>query len=643
MTHLMWRVLRDRWHLLAGTLCAIALGVGLVHSGLAIATTIASARPPAGLDAADRAAYLTRLNGTNTLNGIASMLGVFLTVFVVRSTIDFAVTERRRELALRRLVGVKRGQLRRMLLAEALVLGMAGTVVGAVLGLLLAMVQRGLYVRMGVMPADVVVGWQPVHVAFDALVGIGVAVGGAAAASKRATRVTPLDGLGARGEEARLLPRSRWIWGGIAALATVAQLAASLTMGGFLGPLVMGLGIVATGSVTASQFAPVLVPATATLVQKLARGPIGQLAVAKVRDDARRTAQVAAPLIVLVSLVAGLQGLLDTQTATGTRELVATTRADLLVTTTGDPTRRIAAVEGVASADIQVQVPATITLGQGKNRRKLTGPIWALHPERFPTMHPYRPVHGDLTAFDDSSIVIGAGVENAMADGRTGSATLTVAGTSHQFSVAARTGEGLAATDTAYIPLAAVPADLLANAPSTVLVTLEPGVSVDQVRSAVEALRLGQVSTHTERLAVHNATKDDENRAVMGALVGVGSVYALISLLSTLAIATMQRRSEFAVDRLTGLTRFQVTLIAVLETLTTIAIGMFLGSVVSILALVGLWTSSVKSFGSPVIAIPWALLAGMALLVASLACITVWAAMRKATSNPPVHDLTTKE
>ncbi|MEL4357609.1 MULTISPECIES: FtsX-like permease family protein [unclassified Luteococcus] len=643
MTHLMWRVLRDRWHLLVGTLCVIALGVGLVHSGLAIATTIASARPPADLGAAERAAYLTRLNGTNTLNGIASMLGIFLTVFVVRSTIDFAVTQRRRELALLRLVGVKRGQLRRMLLGEAVILGLAGTLIGAVLGLVLAMVQRGLYVRMGVMPADVVVGWQPLHLVFDALVGVGVAVGGAAAASRRATKVTPLDGLGGRGEEARLLSRSRWVWGVLAAIATAAQLAASLAMGGFLGPLVMGLGIVVTGSITASQFAPVLVPATAVLVQKFARGPVSQLAVATVRDDARRTAQIAAPLIVLVSLVAGLQGLLDTQTATGNRELVTTTRADLLVETHGDPSRRIAAVDGVGTADVQVQVPASITLGQGKGSRQLTGPVWALDPERFAHMHPYRPVQGDLAAFDERSIVIGPGVENSSSAPGGGTVAVSLAGVRQQLTVAARTGEGLAATDSAYIPLAIVPDDLLAKAPSTVLVTVEEGVPVTQVSKAISALGLGAVSAHSDRLAEHDATKDGENRAVMTALVGVGSLYALISLLSTLAIATVQRRSEFAVDRLTGLTRSQVTAATILETLTTITIGMFLGGGVSVLALVGLWTSSARSFGSPVIAIPWTLLAGMALLVSALACATTWVAVRAATSNSPVHDLITKE
>lgn len=643
MISLTWKVLVDRWHLLVGTLCAITLGVALVHSGMAIATTVASARPPAGLDQAERAIYLSRLNGTNTLNGIASLLGVFLAVFVVRSTIEFAITERRRELALLRLAGAKRRQVRSMLLGEAFVLGLAGSLLGGAVGMALAGVQRALFIYTGIMPADLTVGWQPAHLLIDLLVGVGVALAGAHAASKRATRISPLDALRHRGVEAGLMTPSRWIIGGIAAVLTLTQLVVSVRVGGFLGPLLFGLGIMMTGSITASQFGPLLVPLAARLTRTLARGPIAELAMAKVRDDARRTAQVAAPLVVLVGLVAGLQGLLDTQTKAGELELATTSRADLRVATHGDPSARIAALPGVASADADVSIPAAVSLVRTSDDTPLPVSVIAVDPQRFAQVHPYRVRAGSLADFGDDSVVLGPGIENGQLTTPVDAVAIQVGGRSLTAKEAARTGEGLAATDGVYVSRRLVPQPVIDGSAATILVRVSPGADIRTVTTAIERLGVGTVTTPQDEAERRNRVKNAENRSVMAALVGVGALYAVISLLSTLAISTTQRRSEFAIDRLTGLTRSQVVRMVIVDTLTTVGIGLALGGAVAVLTLIGLWSATWRSYGSPVIAIPWLLLAAMTIIVATLSTATGVLAARHATNRPTVHDLTTKE
>ncbi|MBC2933059.1 ABC transporter permease [Nocardioides sp. zg-1228] len=637
------RVLRDRWHLLLGTFCAIAIGVALVHAGLGIASTVASASPPAGLSAAEQAAYEARLSGANTLNGLASILGVFLTIFVVRSTVDFAITERRRELALLRLAGLKRRQLRLLLLGEAALLGAAGALAGAVLGVVVAAVQVRIFVGMGVLPDDVHVEWSTAHLVADAAVGIGVAVAGARAASRRATRITPLEALQRRGAEGSAMTRSRWIWGTLGALVTLAQMAAAVAVGGILGPLLLALGIIITGSIAMSQLSPLLVPLLAWAIGPAVRDPLGRLALAKIRGDARRAAQVAAPLIVLVGLVVGLQGLLDTQTKAGELEITTLTRADLLVRTHGDPSRRVAAVDGVASADTEVQVPARVEITRGDAVRALRGTVLAVEPSRFGVVHPHPPRSGSTAALDAGHIVFGPGVEDARIAGRIRRITLTVGGRTRVLREAARTGEGLAAADCCYVARQAVPDRILAGSPSTVLVTLERGAAPDEVRSAIEALALGEVTSQEEEVAELTAAKADDNRAVMTALVGVGSVYALISLLSTLAIAITQRRSELAVDRLAGITRRQVVRVVLTETAAILLIGLVLGTVVSVAALVGLWVGTWRHLGSPAVAVPWQLLGGVSVTVALLAAGTATVAALVATRRPPVHDIATQE
>src|SRR5690606_33218659 len=97
-----------------------------------------------------------------------------------------------------------------------------------------------------------------------------------------------------------------------------------------------------------------------------------------------------------------------------------------------------------------------------------------------------------------------------------------------------------------------------------------------------------------------------------------GSLYALISVLSTVAISIGQRQSELATLRLSGMTRRQVRGAVVAETLVATLIGLFLGAGAAVTALVGLWIATFRTYGTPVIAIPWALLLGIAALTMAL-------------------------
>ncbi len=127
---------RDRWQLFAGAVVAVALGVGLVQSGVQMLA--ATGRPvlPAGLSAYERAQIREGYVGAGTLLGMSVMLAVFLTVFIVSTTFGFTVVQRRRELGLLRLVGAQRGYLCLMLVCEAALLGLLGSAIGVPVGLI---------------------------------------------------------------------------------------------------------------------------------------------------------------------------------------------------------------------------------------------------------------------------------------------------------------------------------------------------------------------------------------------------------------------------------------------------------------------------------------------------------------------------
>src|SRR3954451_5308417 len=120
------RTVRDRWTLFFGALLSVALGVALVQSStvllVAAGRTDTVDAPPAEVSA-----LRDTVEALSSLMGMAIFLGVLLTVFIIGSTMAFTVVERRRELALLRINGASRRQVRRLLVGEGIVVGVVGT------------------------------------------------------------------------------------------------------------------------------------------------------------------------------------------------------------------------------------------------------------------------------------------------------------------------------------------------------------------------------------------------------------------------------------------------------------------------------------------------------------------------------------
>src|SRR5262245_39336769 len=130
-----WSTFRDRWQVFLGAIVTVCLGVALVQSSLLTLISAATADVPPGLPAAQARAISDGYVAAVSLLGIGLGLSTFVAVFIVSSTFAFTVAQRRRDLALLRLTGASRGQVRRLLLGEALLLGTVGSALGIVAGL----------------------------------------------------------------------------------------------------------------------------------------------------------------------------------------------------------------------------------------------------------------------------------------------------------------------------------------------------------------------------------------------------------------------------------------------------------------------------------------------------------------------------
>src|SRR5262245_21099308 len=129
-----WNTFRERWTLFVGAIVTVCLGVALVQSSLLSLVSAATARIPQGLPEPEELALREGYEAAASLLGMVVGLSAFLAIFIVASTFAFAVSQRRRDLALLRITGAGRGDIRRMLLGEALLLSVAGTAGGIVVG-----------------------------------------------------------------------------------------------------------------------------------------------------------------------------------------------------------------------------------------------------------------------------------------------------------------------------------------------------------------------------------------------------------------------------------------------------------------------------------------------------------------------------
>ncbi|QBJ96356.1 FtsX-like permease family protein [Rhodococcus sp. ABRD24] len=643
MTRLAVRTFFDRWQLFAGTVLAVTAGVAIVHAGMTIILGVENAGAPGGSTPEQVERFRQSASGASTLTGMTVTLGAFLTIFVVGSTFNFAVDQRRRDLAVLRLGGVTSRQIRRLLLAEAVLIALVGTAAGALLGLGVTALQRTILTWLGTFPDGLTTPVQPAVLVLDLVVAVTVCLAGAWGAARRATKFSPLDALRRSTSEQKVMTTRRWIVAVLAIALTAVQTYFSATAGGMLIPLLLGMGIVITASVAMSRLSPLLVPAAARALTPWARrSPVADLAVANLRDAVRRTASSAAPMIVLVSLVMGLQGILDTQTRATATEATQLLRADLIATGVGIDLAALDAIDGVSLAAPETVVPLTVVLARGGDATDAPGTVVAVDPDAFRATHLQRPASGDIGEFASGSIVFGPGLDSTMLRSHYDQITLTIDGDIVTLDEAARMGETLAGVDGFYIDRSILPTDML-DGPTTVLIQLEPGAHTGAVERELAAAGATTVQTPAESSGERDSVKDSENRAVMAAIVGLGSLYALISVLSTIAIAIGQRRTELATLRLTGFTRRQIQSVTVVEALAATTIGLILGAVAAVLALVGLWAATYRVYGTPVIAIPWTLLGAITMLAATLTTITAVVATRFVIKTPAIQALGNRE
>jgi putative ABC transport system permease protein len=323
-------------------------------------------------DRADLAASLRASTaGFQAMTALIAAVTLFGGAFLIFNTLSMTLSERVREIGLLRAAGTTRGQVHRLVLLQALVLGLAGSSLGLLLGYGLSIVIAGTLGSLGDgVPIDGPV-IPPVGVALAATVGLLVTLAAALEPAIQAGRISPIEALRPSVPgRASMLSQLRWL---VAVVVTVGVAGLALWPIG-LGP--SGPGSAGSGANDGAGIArPLLVYGVlllVTLVTPLILGPLGRLAglpfalflPAEARlsrgslaRDRKRTALTVGALTIGLAMMVALGGLAGGVRAATDAWLADVIPGDLVATSI----RPVAADEGVVQQLVGVDGVATVS------------------------------------------------------------------------------------------------------------------------------------------------------------------------------------------------------------------------------------------------------------------------------------------
>ncbi|MGW4520992.1 ABC transporter permease [Amycolatopsis sp. NPDC004378] len=550
------------------------------------------------------------------LSAVSGGLSAMVMVFVVAGTLTLSTQQRQRELALLRAIGTTPRQLRRMVLGEALVVGLLAVAAAVVLGPVLGNWLFGQLAANHVVP-DVLrfeQGWVPAIVAAGASL---LAVFAASfVAGRRASRVRPTEAL------AEAAVERRW-------LTPIRLITAILCFAGGTALAIVTVAVM-TGPVAASTAGPAVMlwafglaaisPGVTKVMATLLRWPVqaftgvnGRVALLNTRVGAVRTAGAVTPIMLAVGIATANIYLQTTQEAVSNQAYTQDLRADAVVAGPGglDPSvlGRVRSTPGVAGASEYVTSTVFVEKPFDSNQDKDGWPALGVSE-----------LSGTAIAVPDTlGRHVGDTLSLRLGDGAP--VDVRVAAVEHQ-----RAG----------FERLVLPASLLAPhttiglAPQ-VLVRAAEGVDKATLTSRLREATAGLpvVVGDRDALIAAHAKGNEVGAWVNYLLVGMIIAYTVISVVNTLVMATSKRRREFGLQRLSGFTRGQVLRMAGIEGGLIAAIAVLLGTATAAGAIVPFClvvSGSVLPAGPPAIYLVVLAIAVVLALVAIL--VPAWAATR---------------
>jgi putative ABC transport system permease protein len=567
-------------------------------------------------DVANLTAAVERSNGQSLAGAMIPPI-ILIAMFVLAATTALAVNLRTRRFALLRAVGASRGQVRRAVMAELVLCGLAGGALGYLPGQVAGVFGARALAAHQMLPTGSTAWFSPWLLL--AACGISAIVAGLSGqiAARRAGRAAPAGALRESIAE-RTWPHPVRVLLGLAAAGGAGTLMAfTLGQKNPAGQLALALPLLLACMVSVALLGPLLVAGAAMLARPLRSlgGPSARLALATISAQPRRTASAVIPVAMAVAMVGSVY-FADTSIAHATAAQAANTvTAGRVISGTGltDGTLRtiqnqpgVRAAAGVAPVTLAAADPdlepvygeavAGGPVSQVLNLGVTAGSLGSLKPGQI-AVSALEAASGDL------GVHLGSEVTVYLPDG-----------TPYRATVSAIYARSLAEGDM-LIPAAVVAGHTGAAASfSQILVT----------GGNLAAFAAGHPGMHVTSGAVANAQSAQaasQNGFANDLILGILASLAAVALVNTLVVSTTQRRRALRLLGRVGATRGQVVAMFGWHALFVAATGLVAGAAAGAVTLLAV-TRAITGNWTPFIPVGPA--AG---LVAGVAAITVAAVL----------------
>ena len=507
-------------------------------------------------DVANLSAAVERSNG-QALGGALIAPIVLISLFVLASTTALAVNLRRRRFALLRAVGATRGQVRRAILAELAVCGVAGGALGWLPGTALGALGVRALAAHQMLPAGSAAWLSPWLLPIACGASALVAWLSGQVAARRGSRTPPAQALRETAAERKWPNPVRVVLGLAAAGGAGTLMAFTFGQKSSAGQLALAFPVLLTCMVAVALLGPLLVALVAWLARPAgaAGGAPARLALAAIAAQPRRAASAVIPVAMAVAMV-GTVYFADTsiQHATATQAASTLTAdhvlsgADLSAATL----RQVQAMTGVRAAAGVTPVSAGVTdpdLEQVYGEAVTGGPLGQLLDLGVTSGSTAAPRPGQIAV---SALEAGQGVLGV----HTGS-NVTVYlpdGTPYRATVSAIYNRSLASGDLL------IPASVAAGHTGTparysqILVSGGTQAELARLAAGHPGLRVTSRAAANAQSAQAAAQNSFANNLILGILAALSAV----ALVNTLVVTTVERRRVLRLLGRVGATRGQL-------------------------------------------------------------------------------------